>query len=126
MSLWIQLLQAMLFGLSKGSLYGLMGLGISLIFRTVDVMNFAHGNSGMFATFVALSVYLMTGNIVYTLLAGAAAGLVIGVMIDRLLMKRVKGLSHSSMLIITLGLLMIIEALAFVSHRQSPSDSEVG
>ena len=52
----IKLLQAILFGLTKGSLYGLMGMGISLIFRTVDVMNFAHGNSGMFATFVGLTV----------------------------------------------------------------------
>ncbi len=116
----IKLLQAILFGLTKGSLYGLMGLGISLIFRTVDVMNFAHGNSGMFATFVGLTVYLLTGNIVLTLLSGAAAGLILGVLIDKLLMKRVKGLSHSSMLIITLGLLMIIEALAFLIWGTEP------
>lgn len=116
----IKLLQAILFGLTKGSLYGLMGLGISLIFRTVDVMNFAHGNSGMFATFVGLTVYLLTGNIVLTLISGAAAGLVLGVLIDKLLMKRVKGLSHSSMLIITLGLLMIIEALAFLIWGTEP------
>jgi len=120
MSLGIKLLQAILFGLTKGSLYGLMGLGISLIFRTVDVMNFAHGNSGMFATFVGLSVYLLTGNIVLTLISGAAAGLILGVLIDKLLMKRVKGLSHSSMLIITLGLLMIIEALAFLIWGTEP------
>lgn len=120
MNLGIKLMQAVLFGLSKGSLYGLMGLGISLIFRTVDVMNFAHGNSGMFATFVALSVYLLTGNVILMLLAGAAAGLVLGVLIDKFLMKRVKGLSHSSMLIITLGLLMIIEALAFAIWGTEP------
>ena len=120
MNLGIKLMQAVLFGLSKGSLYGLIGLGISLIFRTVDVMNFAHGNSGMFATFVALSVYLLTGNVVLMLLAGAAAGLVLGVLIDKFLMKRVKGLSHSSMLIITLGLLMIIEALAFAIWGTEP------
>ena len=116
----ITLMQAILFGLTKGSLYGLMGLGISLIFRTVDVMNFAHGNSGMFATFVGLTVYLLTGNIVLTLVSGAAAGLILGVLIDKLLMKRVKGLSHSSMLIITLGLLMIIEALAFLIWGTEP------
>ena len=116
----IKLMQAILFGLTKGSLYGLMGLGISLIFRTVDVMNFAHGNSGMFATFVGLTVYLMTGNIVLTLVSGATAGLILGVLIDKLLMKRVKGLSHSSMLIITLGLLMIIEALAFLIWGTEP------
>lgn len=120
MSLWIRLLQAILFGLTKGSLYGLMGLGISLIFRTVDVMNFAHGNSGMFATFVGLTVFLLTGNIALTLLSGATAGLILGVLIDKLLMKRVKGLSHSSMLIITLGLLMIIEAAAFLIWGTEP------
>ncbi|MBP7111279.1 MAG: hypothetical protein KBB09_06910, partial [Firmicutes bacterium] len=97
MSLGIRLMQAVLFGISRGSLYGLMGLGISLIFRTVDVMNFAHGNSGMISTFVALSVYMLTGNIALTLLAGAATGLLLGVLIDKALMKRVKGLSHSSM-----------------------------
>lgn len=120
MSLGIRLMQAVLFGISRGSLYGLMGLGISLIFRTVDVMNFAHGNSGMISTFVALSVYMLTGNIALTLLAGAATGLMLGVLIDKVLMKRVKGLSHSSMLIITLGLMMIIEAVAFAVWGTEP------
>ncbi|HOA15359.1 MAG TPA: branched-chain amino acid ABC transporter permease [Bacillota bacterium] len=120
MSLGIRLMQAVLFGISRGSLYGLMGLGISLIFRTVDVMNFAHGNSGMISTFVALSVYMLTGNIALTLLAGAATGLLLGVLIDKALMKRVKGLSHSSMLIITLGLMMIIEAAAFAVWGTEP------
>ncbi|GEM_PF-20832 len=38
-------------GLAVGSLYGMIALGVVLIYKTSEVLNFAHGNMGMFITF---------------------------------------------------------------------------
>lgn len=113
-------LQAIILGIPMGALYGLMGFGIALIFRSVKVMNFAHGNGGMIGAFTAFSVYLATGSYPLALVTGLAMGAAIGIAMDELLMKRVKGLSHGSMIILTLGVLMILESTAFLIWGTEP------
>ncbi|HAW85272.1 MAG TPA: hypothetical protein DCX65_03130 [Spirochaetaceae bacterium] len=53
-------------------------------------------------------------------MAGLAGGALLGAGVDRLLMKRVKGLTHAGMLIITLGLLMIFDGLALIVWGTEP------
>ena len=105
-------LQSLILGIPQGALYGLMGFGIALIFRSVGTMNFAHGNSGMMCVFVTFSVYTATGSLMLSILCGIIAGFLLGVAIDKFLMGPIKHLSHAGMLMITLGLLMIFEGVA--------------
>ncbi|MFW6261074.1 MAG: branched-chain amino acid ABC transporter permease [Spirochaetota bacterium] len=114
------LLQAVILGIPMGALYGLMGFGIALIFRSVGVMNFAHGNGGMIGAFTAFSVYLTSGSFALAVVVGLVVGAAIGVAMDEVLMKRVKGLSHASMIILTLGVLMILEGSAFIVWGTEP------
>lgn len=64
----MQILQGIISGIPQGALYGLTAFGIALIFKTTGVLNFAHGNSGMLATYVGLSVYLLTQNIIFSIM----------------------------------------------------------
>lgn len=116
----MSILQAILLGLPQGALYGLMGLGLSLIFGTTGVMNFAQGNSGMLGVFFAWSVLAWTKSLPLAIVAGIAAGALLGVGTDRILMKKVKGLTHGGMLIVTLGLLMAYEGLALIVWGTEP------
>ncbi|MEJ2068481.1 MAG: hypothetical protein P8Y09_11195, partial [Deltaproteobacteria bacterium] len=43
-------------GLAAGSLYGMIALGVVMIYKTNDVLNFAHGNMGLVTTII---VYVM-------------------------------------------------------------------
>jgi branched-chain amino acid transport system permease protein len=113
-------LQAIILGIPMGALYGLMGFGIALIFRSVGVMNFAHGNGGMIGAFTAFAVYFASGSYILAFLVGLLVGAGIGVAMDEVLMKRVKGLSHGSMIILTLGVLMILEGSAFLIWGTQP------
>ncbi|MDN5342964.1 branched-chain amino acid ABC transporter permease [Oceanotoga sp. DSM 15011] len=108
------IIQSIILGIPQGALYGLMAFGIALIFRTVSVMNFSHGNAGMFATFIGFSVYTLTNNIFIALISAVVFGFILGVLIEKFLMRPVKHLSHGAMLIITLGLLMVFEGLSIV------------
>ena len=116
----VSIMQAFAFGLPQGALYGLMGFGISLIFGICGVTNFAQGNSGMIGVFVGWTVLAATKSLPLALVAGVAAGALLGASIDRVLMKRVKGMSHGGMLIITLGLLMIFDGMALIVWGTEP------
>jgi branched-subunit amino acid ABC-type transport system permease component len=44
-------------GLTFGSIYALVALGIALIYKTSDVVNFGHGEMAMFATFICFTIF---------------------------------------------------------------------
>ncbi|HOP34631.1 MAG TPA: branched-chain amino acid ABC transporter permease [Defluviitoga tunisiensis] len=110
----MQILQGIISGIPQGALYGLTAFGIALIFKTTGVLNFAHGNSGMLATYVGLSVYLLTQNIIFSIIAAVTTGLLVGLVVERFLMRPLKNISSGAMLIVTLGLLMVIEGIVMV------------
>jgi len=110
----LQILQCIISGIPQGALYGLTAFGIALIFKTTGVLNFAHGNSGMSATYVGLSVYLLTHNILFSIIAAVITGLLVGLVVERFLMRPLKNISSGAMLIVTLGLLMVIEGIVMV------------
>ena len=48
--------QMIVSGIALGAIYGLVALGIVLVFKATGVLNFAHGESIMISTFVAFSL----------------------------------------------------------------------
>ena len=48
-------------GIANGSLYGLVALGLVLIYKTQDVVNFAHGEVLMFGAFAGYAAYRIAG-----------------------------------------------------------------
>jgi branched-chain amino acid transport system permease protein len=109
----VQALLGQLFlGLINGSFYALLSLGLAIIFGLLNVVNFAHGAlymMGAFAAWMGLT-YLGIGYWWALLLAPAAVGLV-GVGIERLLLRRLYGLDHLYGLLLTFGLTLIAEGL---------------
>jgi len=108
------ILQSIILGIPQGALYGLMGFGIALIFRSVGIINFGHGHAAMISVFIAFTVFSATQNYLLALVCGVCSGFIFGLLIDRVLMRPIKHISHGSMLMITLGLLMVFEGLAIL------------
>ena len=48
--------QLIIEGLAIGACYGLFGIAVVIIYKTSEVVNFAQGEMGMFATFVAYHI----------------------------------------------------------------------
>ncbi|MDI7275781.1 MAG: branched-chain amino acid ABC transporter permease, partial [Anaerolineae bacterium] len=55
------LAQQIVSGLTAGCLYALAALGLVLIYRTMDIVNFAHGEMAMVSTFVAYTLLARVG-----------------------------------------------------------------
>jgi len=71
-------------GLAAGALYGLMGLGLVLIYKTSDVVNFGHGDMAAFTTFVAFTLMALWKWPVPLALGGTLlVAVVLGVIVER-------------------------------------------
>ncbi|POR03567.1 hypothetical protein AU468_05245 [Alkalispirochaeta sphaeroplastigenens] len=119
------ILQAIVIGIPQGALYGLMGFGIAMIFRTAGTLNFSHGYSAMFSVLITLTIYrtllpgsggweiqTQTWRVLAAAPFGIASGAIFGILIDTVLMRKIKNISPASMLMVTLGLLMVFEGAA--------------
>ncbi|MBM0235548.1 branched-chain amino acid ABC transporter permease, partial [Micromonospora sp. STR1_7] len=74
-------------GLSRGAVYAAFALALVLIWRAARVVNFAQGAMAVAAAYVAYSVSAATGS--YWLGFGVAivAGLLLGAVVDRVVMR---------------------------------------
>ena len=104
------MLSQLLLGLVNGSFYAILSLGLAVIFGLLNVINFAHGALfmlGAVLTWIAMDK-LGIGYWWMLLLAPLMVG-VIGVLIERLLLRWIYKLDHLYGLLLTLGLTLLIE-----------------
>jgi branched-chain amino acid transport system permease protein len=102
----------LLLGLINGSFYALLSLGLAVIFGMLNVINFTHGAQymlGAFTTFFLLQ-YLGLGYWWAIVIAPIVVG-IIGMIIERLFLKRLQNLDHLYGLLLTFGLALIIEGV---------------
>ena len=110
----------LLVGLINGSFYALLSLGLAIIFGLLNVVNFAHGAQymmGAFAAWMGLT-YLGISYWWALLLAPAAVGL-LGVAVERLLLRRLYGLDNLYGLLLTFGLALVAEGLFHQAYGNS-------
>lgn len=108
-----KLLQYTLSGVSAGSLYALVALGLVLIYRSTRVLNFAHGNVATVATFVAFSMLSNRYSFVAALLGSLTVGAAVGIAFYLVVLVRAQreGANLLGMVILTLGLALILEGV---------------
>ena len=109
----------LLVGLINGSFYALLSLGLAIIFGLLNVVNFAHGALYMTGAFVAWMGLQLPGHRLLgaLLLSPLAVGL-LGVVIERTMLRRLYQLDHLYGLLLTFGLTLIIEGLFHHAVRQ--------
>jgi len=106
------LLSQLLLGLVNGSFYAILSLGLAVIFGLLNVINFAHGALfmlGALLTWMGMS-YLGINYWVMLALAPLVVG-ILGVIIERSLLRWIYKLDHLYGLLLTLGLTMLLEGI---------------
>ena len=103
----------LLVGLINGAFYAMLSLGLAVIFGMLNVINFTHGAQYMMGAFGA---WLLLGNLGVPFWASLVLSPLIvglfGVLIERLLLKRIYHLDHLYGFLLTFGLALVIEGLA--------------
>jgi branched-chain amino acid transport system permease protein len=110
-----QLLITLIGGIANGAVYGLIGLGLVIIFRSTDVMNFALATMAAMAAYVALSLNdAGVPLIIAGFLAVAFAGLS-GLAVREVLIRPLGQGRLFAALVVTMGLSLIVEH--FISQQ---------
>ena len=106
------MLSQLLLGLVNGSFYAILSLGLAVIFGLLNVINFAHGALfmlGALLTWMAMN-YFGINYWVMLILAPLIVG-VLGVIIERTMLRWIYKLDHLYGLLLTLGLTLMIEGV---------------
>jgi branched-chain amino acid transport system permease protein len=99
-------------GLAFGMLLFLLAAGLSLIFGLLRILNLAHGSYYLLGAYVALSVVRATGSLLLAMLAGVAAVVALGVVMERLFLRRLPHQEELPQALLTFGFLLIIGDVA--------------
>jgi branched-chain amino acid transport system permease protein len=107
-------------GLVRGAMYALMGIGLSLIFGILGIVNFAHGELFMLGTYV---MYFVAAVLGLPFVAGVAvAGMalfLVGVVIERGLVEPLRRRAGRDWLldsfVLTIGLMVVLQNLALIT-----------
>ncbi len=105
-------LSQLMLGLVNGAFYALLSLGLAVIFGLLDIVNFAHGALYMLgALFAWLMLDSLGLNYWFALVLAPLAVGVLGVVIERTMLKRLYGLDPLYGLLLTFGLALILEGM---------------
>lgn len=102
-------------GLASGMAVFLVAAGLTLVFGILHILNFSHGGVFMIAAYIALTCQALFGAPVsswafaVSLAAATAAAAILGLLIDRLVFRRLSGVAEAYTLIATYALLLICQ-----------------
>lgn len=114
-------LQYIASGISIGMLYGLTALGLSILYKTTGLINFAHGEMAMFTTFISFALITKAGvPFALALLVAALFAFIMGTLIERGIFRRGMRLNNVSQIILTISLYSIFRGLANVIWGNVP------
>ena len=102
--------QQALNGISFGALLFLLAAGLTLIFGMMDVINLAHGAFYMLGAYVTLTVVQRTGQFWFALLLAPLAVGLLGLAVEPLLLRRLRG-RHLDQVLLTIGVSLVIADL---------------
>jgi branched-subunit amino acid ABC-type transport system permease component len=106
-----QLANALVYGM----LLFLIAAGLSLIFGLMNVVNIAHGSFFMIGAFFGLSMLGWTGNYWLALILAPVPAIMLGVMMERLFMRRLYTRGHLDQVLLTFGFTYIfIDAVRWI------------
>jgi branched-chain amino acid transport system permease protein len=111
-----EFIQFTLGGISFGMVYAAIALSLVLIWRGTRILNYSQGAMAMFTTYIAFTVIGHTGNYWAGFAAALAAGLVLGAVIERTVIRPVENKPPLNAVVVTIGLLVFLEGLAGIIY----------
>ena len=97
-----------LHGLAYGMLLFLVSSGLTLIFGMMGILNLAHASFFMLAAYFSYSLLHVTGSFWLTLALAPIATGILGILAERLLLRKIHARGHIAELLLTMGIMLVI------------------
>lgn len=95
-------------GLASGLLLALISTGLTIIYGTLGVVNFAHGALFVVGAYAGYTTYTLTGSFILAIVVGALVALVVGLIIERGLVRLFYGRPPEDQILVTFGVAIIL------------------
>ena len=94
-------------GLVLGALLALISSGLTIIYGTLGVLNLAHGALFMLGGYAGYVAYVHTQSFIVAVIAGSLFVMVVGVVVERLIIRYFYNRPHEDQLLVTFGLSIV-------------------
>ena len=121
------MLSAILDGLSLGAIYALIALGYTMVYGIAKMLNFAHGDIIMVGAYAILVTINANGHPLLGVVAAVVVCTVVGIVIEKVAYKPLRGASPLAVLITAIGVSYLLQSIAqliFKSKSQAVTISE--
>jgi len=117
---WPNFVSQLFNGLALGALLALISSGLTIIYGTLGVLNLAHGAMFMLGGYAGFAAYQATGSFTVAVIAGTLALLVVGMAMERIVIRHFYKRPHEDQLLVTFGLAIVfVELVRLVFSSQS-------
>src|ERR1700745_1259483 len=101
-------------GLVLGALLALISSGLTIIYGTLGVLNLAHGAMFMLGGYAGFVAYSYTGSFTVAVAAGARVAVVVGILMERIIIRHFYERPDEDQLLVTFGLgICFVEIVRF-------------
>ncbi|WP_369719846.1 branched-chain amino acid ABC transporter permease [Bradyrhizobium sp. LLZ17] len=117
---WPNLVSQLFNGLALGALLALISSGLTIIYGTLGVLNLAHGAMFMIGGYAGFVAFQYTDSFILAVLAGSLFVMLLGVLIERIIIRHFYHRPHEDQLLVTFGLgICFVETVRLIFSSQS-------
>jgi branched-chain amino acid transport system permease protein len=117
---WPNFISQVFNGLAIGALLALISSGLTIIYGTLGVLNLAHGAMFMLGGYAGYVAYEYTGSYVVAVIAGSVFVMILGVVMERVIIRHFYHRPHEDQLLVTFGLgICFVEIIRLFFSSQS-------
>src|ERR1700719_2240723 len=109
---WPNFISQVFNGLVQGALLALISSGLTIIYGTLGVLNLAHGAMFMLGGYAGFLAYQYTGSYTVAVAAGALFVMLVGIVMERVVIRHFYSRPGEDQLLVTFGLgIVFVEAV---------------
>ena len=114
-----EILSTLINGLSLGGIYAMIALGYTMVYGIAKMLNFAHGDIIMVGGYM-IYVFMATGNPLLAILIACIGCVILGICIEKVAYKPLRGASPLAVLITAIGVSYLLQSLAQIIFGSAP------
>ena len=116
----MEILETLINGLSSGGTYAMIALGYTMVYGIAKMLNFAHGDIIMVGGYVIYVTMTMMGNPLLGLFVAVILCMLLGITIEKIAYKPLRGASPLAVLITAIGVSYLLQSSAQMIFGSSP------
>lgn len=116
----MEFIETLISGLSIGSTYAMIALGYTMVYGIAKMLNFAHGDIIMVGGYMIFVTMTACGNPILGLFAAVIFCMLLGVTIEKLAYKPLRGASPLAVLITAIGMSYLLQSTAQIIFGSAP------